>query len=131
MPNKRMMINFDLDTNKYEALTHKAAPTAYYKIRRYMEKNDFLHRQGSCYVTNKATSRMEVADTIKRFLEENKWLGECVREIDISTIGKKYSLKDVVKSCERELETIFENLDTKELETTKDILEEIDLKLDK
>lgn len=36
-----MMINFDLDTNKYEALTHKAAPTAYYKIRRYMEKNDF------------------------------------------------------------------------------------------
>ena len=29
------------------------------------------------------------------------------------------------------LETISENLDTKELETTKDILEEIDLKLDK
>ena len=54
-----------------------------------------------------------------------------VREIDISTIGKKYSLKDVVKSCEQELETISENLDTKELETTKDILDEIDLKLDK
>ena len=30
------MINFDLDTNKYEILTHKAAPTAYSKIRRFI-----------------------------------------------------------------------------------------------
>ena len=142
------MINFDLDTKKYEALTQKAAPTAYSKIRRFMEKNDFTHRQGSCYISKGLISRAETARIVQKFSVDNIWFGECVRKIDISYIGKQLSLKyatqietnefnnAVLKSAEnkdieKELETISKSLDTKELETTKDILDEIDLKLDK
>lgn len=148
MPKKRIMINFDLDTKKYEALTQKAAPTAYSKIRRFMEKNDFTHRQGSCYISKSLISRAETARIVRNFSVANRWFGECVREIDISYIGKQLSLKyatqietnefdnSVLKNVEeksigKELETISKSLDTKELEATKDILDGIDLEFDK
>ena len=136
MPKKRIMINFDLDTKKYEALTQKAAPTAYSKIRRFMEKNDFTHRQGSCYISKCLISRAETARIVQNFSVDNIWFGECVRKIDISYIGKQLSLKYATQIETNEFNNAVlksaENKDIeKELETTKDILDEIDLKLDK
>ncbi len=136
MPKKRIMINFDLDTKKYEALTQKAAPTAYSKIRRFMEKNDFTHRQGSCYISKGLISRAETARIVQKFSVDNIWFGECVRKIDISYIGKQLSLKYATQIETNEFNNAVlksaENKDIeKELETTKDILDEIDLKLDK
>mgnify|MGYP000277912882 FL=1 len=136
MPKKRIMINFDLDTKKYEALTQKAAPTAYSKIRRFMEKNDFTHRQGSCYISKGLISRAETARIVQNFSVDNIWFGECVRKIDISYIGKQLSLKYATQIETNEFNNAVlksaENKDIeKELETTKDILDEIDLKLDK
>lgn len=136
MPKKRIMINFDLDTKKYEALTQKAAPTAYSKIRRFMEKNDFTHRQGSCYISKGLISRAETARIVQKFSVDNIWFGECVRKIDISFIGKQLSLKYATQIETNEFNNAVlksaENKDIeKELETTKDILDEIDLKLDK
>ena len=130
------MINFDLDTKKYEALTQKAAPTAYSKIRRFMEKNDFTHRQGSCYISKGLISRAETARIVQNFSVDNIWFGECVRKIDISYIGKQLSLKYATQIETNEFNKAVlksaENKDIeKELETTKDILDEIDLKLDK
>ena len=130
------MINFDLDTKKYEALTQKAAPTAYSKIRRFMEKNDFTHRQGSCYISKGLISRAETARIVQNFSVDNIWFGECVRKIDISYIGKQLSLKYATQIETNEFNNAVlksaENKDIeKELETTKDILDEIDLKLDK
>ena len=135
MPKKRIMINFDLDTKKYEALTQKAAPTAYSKIRRFMEKNDFTHRQGSCYISKGLISRAETARIVQKFSVDNIWFGECVRKIDISYIGKQLSLKYATQIETNEFNNAVlksaENKDIeKELETTKDILDEIDLKLD-
>lgn len=136
MPKKRIMINFDLDTKKYEALTEKTAPTAYSKIRRFMEKNDFTHRQGSCYISKGLISRAETARIVQNFSVDNIWFGECVRKIDISYIGKQLSLKYATQIETNEFNNAVlksaENKDIeKELETTKDILDEIDLKLDK
>lgn len=130
------MINFDLDTKKYEALTQKAAPTAYSKIRRFMEKNDFTHRQGSYYISKGLISRAETARIVQNFSVDNIWFGECVRKIDISYIGKQLSLKYATQIETNEFNNAVlksaENKDIeKELETTKDILDEIDLKLDK
>ena len=130
------MINFDLDTKKYEALTQKAAPTAYSKIRRFMEKNDFTHRQGSCYISKGLISRAETARIVQKFSVDNIWFGECVRKIDISYIGKQLSLKYATQIETNEFNNAVlksaENKDIeKELETTKDILDEIDIKLDK
>ena len=45
-------INFDLDTKKYEIITQKSAPTAYYELRQYLENIGFTHRQGSGYISN-------------------------------------------------------------------------------
>ena len=99
-----MMINFDLDTNKYEALTHKAAPTAYYKVRRYMEKNDFLHRQGSCFITKYPMSFLSVSAKMKLFAEKNKWFSECIKELDITTIERRLSIKEDIKDNAKDIQ---------------------------
>ena len=47
----RKALNFDLDTKKYEENTGKHSPTAYVEIKRFLEKNNFEHRQGSGYIS--------------------------------------------------------------------------------
>ena len=73
---------------------------------------------------------------MQKFSVDNIWFGECVRKIDISYIGKQLSLKYATQIETNEFNNAVlksaENKDIeKELETTKDILDEIDLKLDK
>lgn len=109
MPKQRMMINFDLDTKKYEELTNKPSPTAYYQIRKYMEKNSYVHRQGSCYISKQPISRAEVFADIKHFSINNKWLGECIKELDLTTIGKTLSIKYATQTNETILNNIEQN----------------------
>lgn len=142
MLKKYMMINFDLDTNKYEAITHKAAPTAYYKIRRYMENNDFLHRQGSCFITKYPMSFLSVSAKMRLFAEKNKWFSECVKELDVTTIEQRLSIKEEIQDKTKDIQKNeilkdnnigkeLKNIYTKELEATKDILDGIELEFDK
>ena len=109
MPKKRMMINFDLDTKKYEKITNKPSPTAYYQIRQYMEKNEYVHRQGSCYISKQATSRAEVLADVKHFSLNNKWFNHCVKELDLTTVGRTLSIKLETQTKDNILENVEQN----------------------
>lgn len=61
-------LNFDLDTRKYEKFTKRPAPTAYGKIRSFLKRNGFEHRQGSGYISNKKRKGKNVHSNTLTFL---------------------------------------------------------------
>lgn len=92
----RKALNFDLDTKKYEKYTGKHSPTAYAKIKRFLQKNDFEHRQGSGYISKKSLNDGKIFAIIQNMSIELKWLGNCIEQIDVTNIGKQHSLLDTI-----------------------------------
>ena len=92
----RKAINFDIDTKKYEEHTRKKASTAYAEIKRFLKKNGFEHRQGSGYVSKNSLDDLRITAIITNMTLTLKWLRFCVKEIDVTNIGKQHSLLDTI-----------------------------------
>lgn len=107
----RKNINFDIDTNMYIKMTGKAAPSAYYELRKFLENNDFLHRQGSGYVSKYPMKQDEIYNLVKKMVDKLPWTKSCVREFDVTSVGKQFSLISIMKETELQNEET-----TKELE---------------
>ena len=95
----RKALNFDLDTKKYEEYTGKHSPTAYAEIKRFLQKNDFEHRQGSGYISKNSLSDGKIFAIIQNMSMELKWLRNCVEKIDVTNIGKQHSLLDTINKA--------------------------------
>ena len=95
----RKALNFDLDTKKYEEYTGKPAPTEYIKIRRFLKKHDFEHRQGSGYISKESLNDGKIFAIIQSMSMEFVWLGYCVKQVDITNIGKQHSLVDAINKA--------------------------------
>ncbi len=92
---KRRAINFDLDTN---TMKEKGVyPDGYRQLGKSFEKQGFLHRQGSGYNSKFQISNNQVKRTLLKVMEENPWLAECVKKIDVTDIGRQHDLTAVVK----------------------------------
>ena len=92
----RKAINFDVNTKRYKKYTNKKAPMAYIEIREFFNKNGFEHRQGSGYISSRNLNNMDIATLIKNMTLELNWLKYCVKQIDVTNIGKQYSLIDII-----------------------------------
>lgn len=108
----RKALNFDLDTKKYEEFTGKHSPTAYAKIRDFLKKNDFEHRQGSGYISRDSLNDGKIFAIIQNMSIEFNWLRHCVEQIDVTNIGKQHSLVDAVNKAP----TDDENTDLSDIE---------------
>lgn len=95
----RKALNFDLDTKKYEENTGKHSPTAYAEIKRFLEKNNFEHRQGSGYISKDSLNDGKVFAIIQGMSIELKWLRNCVKQIDVTNIGKQHSLLETINKA--------------------------------
>ncbi len=85
-------INFDLNDN----LLKRYYPSKNYKkgwrdIKRYLENNNFIHRQYSGYVSKEAITMAEVGIIIDEMSYQIKWLKKCIKEFDVTIIGNEYS----------------------------------------
>lgn len=92
---KRKAINFDLNTNEMKQLG--IYPDGYRQLGKSFEKQGFLHRQGSGYISKTKISNSQVIDAIERITEENPWLADCVNKIDVTDIGRQHDLTFIVK----------------------------------
>lgn len=92
----RKAINFDIDTKKYEEYTGEKAPTAYAEVKKFLKKNGFEHRQGSGYVSKNSLDDLRITAIITNMTLTLKWLRFCVKEIDVTNIGKQHSLLDTI-----------------------------------
>lgn len=104
----RKALNFDLDTKKFEEFTGKHSPVAYAEIKRFLKKNGFDHRQGSGYISKDSLNDGKIFAIIQSMSIEFKWLGHCVKQIDVTNIGKQHSLIDAINNTD--LEDEIDNL---------------------
>lgn len=95
----RKAINFDIDTKKYEEFTGKPAPTAYAQIKRFLKKNGFEHRQGSGYVSKDSLDDQKITAIIMNMTFNLSWLKYCIKQIDVTNIGKQHSLVDTINKA--------------------------------
>lgn len=95
----RKALNFDLDTRRYKEVTGHSAPVAYARIRKYLDKNNFEHRQGSGYVSRDPLNDGKIFAIIQNMSMELDWLRSCVKQIDVTNIGKQHSLIDAVSNA--------------------------------
>ena len=83
-------INFDLDTKKLqEHYPDTNWKKAYKDIEKYLISKDFTHRQGSGYISNKELSERKISAIIKHMAEDLSWLGECVKQFDVTDVASK------------------------------------------
>lgn len=99
MSRTRKSINFDLDTK----LLQKFYPKdnwryAYKEIQSFLEDKDFEHRQGSGYVSSKPVLMSEMQDLVEQLVTKFDWLTLCVKEFDVTSVGKQFSFIDVMES---------------------------------
>lgn len=92
-------INFDIDTKKYEEYTGKHSPTAYNEIKRFLKKNGFEHRQGSGYISKASLNDSDIITLITNMTLTFNWLKYCIKEIDVTNIGKQHSLVDMISKA--------------------------------
>ena len=92
----RKAINFDIDTKKYEEYTKQKASSAYGKIRRFLLNNNFEHRQGSGYISKVSLNDVRVFVIIENMSTELEWLRKCIKQIDVTNVGKQHSLLDTI-----------------------------------
>lgn len=95
----RKAINFDIDTKKYEQYTGKPSPTAYAEVKDFLKKNGFEHRQGSGYISKESLDEKRVVAIILNMTYKLKWLKHCIRQMDVTNIGKQHSLLDTIQKA--------------------------------
>ena len=61
-----------------------------------LKKNGFEHRQGSGYVSKNSLDDLRITAIITNMTLTLKWLRFCVKEIDVTNIGKQHSLLDTI-----------------------------------
>ncbi|HDZ4962988.1 TPA: vapd [Campylobacter jejuni] len=99
----RKAINFDLSTKSLEKY-FKDTREPYSLIKKFMLENGFEHRQYSGYTSKEPINERRVIRIVNKLTKKFTWLGECVKEFDITEIGEQYSLKDTIQSlCAKEI----------------------------
>lgn len=125
----RKALNFDLDTKKYEEITGKSAPTAYYQIQKFLENRGFEHRQGSGYVSSKSLNDAEITSLTRQMGKAFSWLRDCLKQFDVTNVGSQYSLLQIMSdiSFNQEIEHKSNEIDNN---VTNNIEDDIDYFID-
>lgn len=109
MIKKNIQLAFDLDTNKlkevYSTQTGKNYNNAYNVIRRFLEKREYQHCQGTVYHSNIGKTRADIITDLKLLQEENSWFGQCVNKIDYGEISELHDLLPEINNRAKEIQT--------------------------
>lgn len=101
----RKAINFDLSTKSLEKY-FKDTREPYSLIKGFMLENGFEHRQYSGYTSKEPIDERQITRIVSKLTKKFTWLGDCVKEFDITEIGEQYSLKETIQDlCAKKLDT--------------------------
>lgn len=105
---------------------------AYKEIGNYFKQNSFIHRQGSGYVSKYYFSMWDITIFINQTSEKLDWLKYCLKEKDVTNIGKQHSLLEMLQSSLDEIDLLFDDeINIKWKEIIYQYVREEKLKLDK
>jgi virulence-associated protein VapD len=91
-------VNFDLVikelNEEFGAGNHRRA---YAKIRRFLEKNGFEHRQYSGYRSKSTMFYTELLDICTRMFVALPWLSHCASRYDVTNIGREFDMLGIMR----------------------------------
>lgn len=73
---------------------------AYYDLRRFFERNQFSHRQGSGYISNTKLGTADIYDLMDELIQQFPWIGMCVNKIDVTNVGTQHDLTELLQVTE-------------------------------
>lgn len=87
-------VNFDLNISALKEHYSEANPKrAYKEIQRFMENNNFEHRQWSGYCSKDPISNFDIIYLFDSMYEKMPWLDSCAERMDVTTIDSVYDIK--------------------------------------
>ena len=90
---KRKQITFDIDTNvAKQILGEKNYTNVYAHIRSFMNKRNWIHIEGSVYVSKMPMSNIKTAHLVNDLKNKYPYLNKCIREMHQSDISNVHSL---------------------------------------
>lgn len=103
----RKQITFDLHQESLKRYYPHPEPVrneqyykrAYHDIQQFMHMNGFERRQHSVYVSINKVTTLDIVGLMERLAEALPWLSQCVREVDMSTVGARHSLKRTLQAA--------------------------------
>ncbi|MBQ3541242.1 MAG: hypothetical protein IJA40_05815 [Phascolarctobacterium sp.] len=94
--NSYKLITFDLDTKALEFYyPNKNWNNAYNEIRKFLEKNDFEHIQGSVYKSVIPLEHSDVSIRLRKLKKRFHWLDKSVNGISLTNIDIKVDISDM------------------------------------
>lgn len=94
-------LNFDLDTHRLEEYYSGASyRQAYDDLRRFFERHNFSHRQGSGYISETKLSTADIFDLMDELSRLLPWIGNCINKIDVTNIGRQHDLTELLRPVE-------------------------------
>ena len=79
-----------------EKYTGNPAPKAYADIKKFFKKFNFEHRQGSGYISKDNIKNNDIIILITKMAIAFQWLSHCIKQIDVTNIGKQYSMVEKI-----------------------------------
>jgi virulence-associated protein VapD len=102
---RRRQFAFDLDTKKLaDVFGADHISTAYTQIKDFLLDRDFLHEQGSVYVSHGAITRKSAKDTFNELAEICPWIPECANKFTMTNVARDYDLLAILKVAEESQE---------------------------
>ena len=103
----RKQITFDLHQESLKRYYPHQEPVrneqyykrAYHDIQQFMHMNGFERRQHSVYVSINKVTTLDIVGLMEQLAEALPWLSQCVREVDMSTVGARHSLKRTLQAA--------------------------------
>lgn len=94
-------INFDLDTHQlkeyYPGANYRQA---YDDLRKFFERHNFSHRQGSGYISEEKLGTADIFDLMDELSHLFSWIGNCIKKIDVTNIGQQHDLTELLRPME-------------------------------
>ena len=91
----KIQIAFDIDTKVCRKILGPGYNKIYKDIQVFMEKQNFVHRQGSVYHSKTPITRIKATLIVKKLIIEMPYIAKCIRDITQAKIGKDVSLNDL------------------------------------
>ena len=103
----RKQITFDLHQESLKRYYPHPEPVrneqyykrAYHDIQQFMHMNGFERRQHYVYVSINKVTTLDIVGLMEQLAEALPWLSQCVREVDMSTVGARHSLKRTLQAA--------------------------------
>lgn len=92
---QKKQLSFDLDTNILKQIFGDNSYTIAYKdVRNFMKNNNFVHIEGSVYVSELSMTNVDVLLLLGKMKKELPYITKCVKEMHQTDVGEIHSLNE-------------------------------------